>query len=310
MVLLNLLGPSTAELIMKDLPKERKNRLSDLLRQMRETPPNRREVNDVLHEFDRLLRDVATDQLADGASLPGSHARRKSQNVALSEDPLEAITQISELRLVAALKGEAPRTVALVLNCLSDIQAANVLQQLPQEQRDGVVLQLKERLTPSLALMRHLLKAVVAKCQSFVEQELEAESVVADARVARLLRTMEPERRGEVLQFLEEADPAATERIRNALFSVSDLLRVEDKTLQKVLGEINTRALAVVLKSCDPALRQRVMDNLSKRGREALGEEIELLNNVSKAELAEAEKSMITAMIELDKVGELKMRTS
>ncbi len=262
----------------------------------------------MLQEFDRLLLIAAQGDFEFDETASSSASHRKSQELKLSDDPFEAITQVSELRLVAALKGEAARTVALVLNCLSDAKAASILQRLPHEQRDRVVLQLKERLTPSLALMRHLLQAMVAKCQSYVEEELEAESVLADARVARLLRTMEAERRGEVLQFLEGADPEATERIRSALFTVSDLLRVEDKTLQRVLGEVNTRSLAVVLQSCEPELRKRVLANLSKRGREALTEEIDLLNNVPKSESEEAHKLLVSAMIDLDKVGELKMK--
>ncbi len=199
--------------------------------------------------------------------------------------------------------------MALVLSSLDEDRAARVLEQLPTELRDAVILQLKERLTPSLALLTRLLSATVAKCKTFVEQELAAERISSDARVARLLRTMEPERRGELLQMLEGADPEACERIREALFSFEDLMKVEDRTMQRLLGELDTRTLSTALSAASDAVTERVLGNLSRRARESLLEEISLLGSVGKAEIEAAEKAVVQVMMELDKTGELTMKT-
>jgi flagellar motor switch protein FliG len=313
-VLLQLLGPNVSSSVLEGLPENRQRRLKDRLKALKESPPTGREVMDVLQEFDRLLRyaastDVSENEVGIYDEPPIISPLSATDELNLSSDPFEAIEQIDQERLIAALRDEAPRTVAVVLTCLNEKKAADILGQLSSELRDGVVLQLKEQFTPSLRLLTTLLAATVEKCRTFEAQELAAEKVSSESRVAKLLRTMESERRAEVFSMLEGADPEACERIRDALFNFDDIAIIEDRSLQKLLGEIDTATLSIALKNADKSLTTSVLNNLGKRAREALTEEIALLGDVGKTELADAERTVIKAMIELDKVGELVMRT-
>ena len=209
-ILLRLLGPQVSTTVLASLPSNRQERLQQRLDRLDNQPPSNREVMAVLQEFDRLLRFAARQDAGDGTP-SGTATAARFLEPEFSDDPFQAIQQVSEARLVATLRDEAPRTVALIISSLDEDKAARVLEQLPTELRDAIILQLKERLTPSLALLTRLLTATVAKCKTFVEQELAAERISSDARVARLLRTMEPERRGELLQMLEGAEPDACE---------------------------------------------------------------------------------------------------
>ena len=322
-VLLTALGPDVADALVDQLPPDRRQKLRERLAQLRESPPSRTEIQQVLQEFQRVIRVVKKNRDA-GDDLPAEGTARKSPAKPkrpkappsppkivpqeLSDDPFIAITQMSDMRLTAALRSETSRTVALVLSCLPESTAGCVLQQLDKPLRDATVLQLKEKLTPPRVLLKRLLEATLSKCQSFVDEELEAERADSDARVARLLRTMTPQRRGEVLEMLEGADPDAAERIRDSLFSLDDLLRVEDRSLQRILSEVDGGSLATALSAADPRITERILGNLSKRAREGLEEAMSLRGNLPPAQLEEAQKNLLRAMIEVDKVGELTMK--
>jgi flagellar motor switch protein FliG len=309
-VLLQILGPEVSQTVLSTIPTEKRKQLKSQIDELSSRPPSKREVLDILQEFDRLLTFATPAAATVAEEETNVTISGKQTPLDLPDDPFEALGKISNARLVAALRDETPRTIALVLNCLTDTKAAQILNELPAAGRDGAILQLKEKLTPPLELLTRLIRATVDKCASFVEQELEAELASSDERLARLLRTMDSVRRGEVLQMLEESDAEACDRIRGSLFGFDDLLGVEQKTLQRILGEIDTRTLAVALKSADEPLQDRVLTNLSKRAREGLSEEIDLLGNVQAAEIETAQSTIVKAMIELDRIGELLMEES
>lgn len=331
-IFLSLLGSEVADSLLASLPTQRQQGLRERMRQLRDSPPTRSEVRQVLGEFDRMIRLVTHrrdgDRLPAAASPPAAtarpsrarphHARSDARPTGtatapaagpLPDDPFVAITLISDLRLSAALRGETPRTVALVLKCLPEEQAGRILQMLAPDLRDAVVLQIKEKLTPPRALLRRLIEAALHKCLSFVDEELQDEQEDSESRVARLLRTMSPQRRGEVLEMLEQADSESCGRIRDALFSFEDLLRVEERTLQRILGEIDGGTLAVALSTADARVTELILGNLSRRAREGLQEEISLMGKLPPAQIVEAQKNVVRVMIELDKTGELTMKT-
>ena len=51
-----------------------------------------------------------------------------------------------------------------------------------------------------------------------------------------------------------------------------------------------------------------MLNNLSKRARESLTEEIALLGDVASSDVDEAERTIVQAMMELDKMGQLLMK--
>src|SRR5690606_687666 len=94
-------------------------------------------------------------------------------------------------------------------------------------------------------------------------------------------------------------------RVRSKLFSFNDLMGVEDRSLQRVLSEVDLMTLAIALSGASEELRQRVQTNMSRRARESLIEEMELLPNISDEERAAAETRIVQAMLHLDEKGEL-----
>jgi flagellar motor switch protein FliG len=76
---------------------------------------------------------------------------------------------------------------------------------------------------------------------------------------------------------------------------------------RKLLAEIDAKSLATALKGGSDAIRQKVSSNLSKRARETLNEEMELLGTVPATVIQQAQKAVVDVIQRLDQAGELTM---
>jgi flagellar motor switch protein FliG len=77
--------------------------------------------------------------------------------------------------------------------------------------------------------------------------------------------------------------------------------------MQKLLGEFDAKSLAGALKSAPDAIKEKVMNNLSKRARESLTEEMEFLGTLAATQIQQAQKEIVEGMQRLDQAGELVM---
>jgi flagellar motor switch protein FliG len=121
---------------------------------------------------------------------------------------------------------------------------------------------------------------------------------------------MDKGRRMEMLEALARHDEEAAARVRKLLFLFEDLVRVSDRSLQSLLGEVDTRTLASALKGADETITGKVMNNLSTRAKASLKEEIGFLANVPPAKQKEARDAIAEVLGRMDAAGELVMEES
>jgi flagellar motor switch protein FliG len=79
-----------------------------------------------------------------------------------------------------------------------------------------------------------------------------------------------------------------------------DLLKLENRTLQRLMGEVDSQTLATALCGADEALIERVMSNLAKRARDALREELEFQKNAPQQVIDEMRKQVVQILARLE----------
>jgi flagellar motor switch protein FliG len=246
---------------------------------------------------------------ASGDALPDSSA--------VAADPLSALRAMSGAgpthaaanvdRLALALTDEHPRTVALVLNQMEPERAGEVLKRLPAELRRAVSLQLGKEVTVNPDLVARIVRTVLEKCRQLAEAPPSQSGGNRFKRVAEMLRRLEKLDRMEVLATLEQNDPDTAAGVKEFLYSFDDLLLIEDRSMQKLLAEIDSKSLASALKGASEEIKDKVRNNLSKRARETLNEEMELLGTLPPPTIQAAQKSIVEVIQRLDQAGELTM---
>ncbi len=325
-LLLARLPQAEADVILSRLDPERGERLRARVQHFREAPPPAEAVNQILDDLDRLLREqaapAAQSELPEATAAPegGEEAAETTKKeeapvpdeAAIDSDPLTALRALSGAgpanadRLALALSDEHPRTVALILEQMDPDGAGEVLKRLHPEMRRAVSVQLGKEVTVHPDLVNRIVRTVLAKCRALAEAP-PAAAGNRFKRMAEMLRCLDKPDRMEVLAALEQSDAQTAAQVKEFLYGFDDLLLIEDRSMQKLLAEIDSKSLASALKGASEAIKDKVRNNLSKRARETLNDEMELIGALAPPAIQQAQKSVVDVIQRLDQAGELTM---
>jgi len=198
--------------------------------------------------------------------------------------------------------------VSLVLNTLDTGQAGEVLKRLPPELRKLVSVQLGVNPSAGADLLPRIAAALLRKIEYLGTQKRESSEDAKFKRMADMLRLLEKPDRLELLAVLDQQDPRTAAGVKEYLYQFEDLLAIEDRSVQKILAEADSKTLATALKDAEKTIVDKVLSNLSKRARESIGEEMEFLGSVPGVQVQQARKVLVEIIQRLDQAGELVMK--
>jgi flagellar motor switch protein FliG len=89
------------------------------------------------------------------------------------------------------------------------------------------------------------------------------------------------------------------------MFTFDDIVYVDDAGIQKTLREIETKDLALALKSSNEEVANKIYRNMSERAREMIKEEIEFMGPVRLKSVEEAQQKIVAVIRRLEESGEL-----
>src|SRR5690606_42036408 len=85
-----------------------------------------------------------------------------------------------------------------------------------------------------------------------------------DAAVA-VLNRVDRSTEKRILEALEQSDPDLAEEIRSKMFVFEDLILLDDRSMQRVIRDVQSSDWALALKTASEEVSQRVFRNMSKR---------------------------------------------
>ncbi len=214
----------------------------------------------------------------------------------------EEFHNINAAQLVNVLAKEQPQTIALVLAHLPPFQAAQVLAGLPEEMQNEVILRVSkmDKADPEVVAQ---IEAVLRKQVSTHKQNLRT---VGGARaVASILNLINRSTEKRILESLKEKEWEIAEEVKKLMFVFEDLVLVEDKSMQRVLKEIDIKDVTVALKAASDEVKGKFFSNLSKRAVEMIEEELEYMGPVKLKTVEEAQQKIVNVVRTLDEQGEV-----
>lgn len=304
-ILLNFLGEDVSNALLENLPETQAAKVRGVLNGINENPPEAYEVDAVLDEFDRFLSLVSSD-------LPGKSDADEAADEDLppaeaTDDPFHDLAQLSVAQLAQVFNEESPRTTATVLNSMEAEQAAAVIEELEGELGSQVFLHLQSPPVVAESIRHCIARAAFAKGRLFDRKKPIDPTSAAIERLAEMLRKMDRGSRTTMMEKLREEDEETAEAVSQKLYVFDDLLLVADRSIQGLLGEIDSATLAVAMKDGDQGIIDKILSNMSKRARATMVEEMEFLGKITKEEQEIARQSVCNAVAELDAKGDLEM---
>lgn len=228
----------------------------------------------------------------------------ESSQTSIDDDPIKQLLNTPPPVLATALQRETLRSMAIVLRELPTEFAGRVLEQLPPEQRQQIFMLLAIKSTIHPSVIQRVLAAVATVCKTIDE----ASAGQQDARFKTLigiLQMVEREERLRLMEALTEQDEELAAQIDDNLYDYADILRIQDRSVQKLLTQLELKVVALALKTAPADIVEKVMKNLSERVRATLNEEMELLNSVSPSKVDQARREIANVVRLQDKDGTL-----
>lgn len=202
------------------------------------------------------------------------------------------------------LRDEHPQTIAVVLSHLDTKQAANILAALEPELRAEVAQRIAtmDRISPQV--LTQLERGLERKLAGILSQDELAASGGINALV-RMLNQVDRGTEKSIIDNLNEANPELAEELRAKLFTFDDIIKLDDRSLQRVLRDVNKQDLALALKGATDQVRNTVFRNMSGRAAEMLREEMEVSGPVRMKLVYEAQRRIVDVIRALEAAEEI-----
>ena len=228
------------------------------------------------------------------------HERRRVEHpfAILDEEPLPV--------LCATLAEESNASVALVLAHLKPDQSAEVLAALGGERALDVVLRIAAISPPPTEVLIQVANEIRERMVEFSKRPRPYPKEVALKSVAQMLNMAGDTVGAGVMEGLGNKNEELQAKVKEAMFSWDDLGKVDKRGMQKILGSIETRALAISLKGCSAEVEQNILSNLSQRVRAMVADERELAGPMPMAQINESRNEIMKSVRALMEAGEFK----
>lgn len=214
--------------------------------------------------------------------------------------------KIEPVKLLNTIQGEHPQTIALILAYLPAERASVILSELSPEVQSDVVRRLANLERGSPEALQRLETILHTKLASFTSGTKTKEVRVGGIdSVVDMLNQVEQDTERTVLEGVGEQDPELAEEIRKRMFTFDDITRLDDRSVQRVLREVDIRELAMALKGASELAKDMVFRNMPKRATAMLKEEIEFLGPVRARDVEEAQQKVINVIRQLEDSGEI-----
>lgn len=202
------------------------------------------------------------------------------------------------------LQDEHPQTIAVVLSYLEAKQAGAVMAALPEQMRGEVALR--------IARMDRISPQVVSQVEKGLERKLSAVVSPADMPTAggvnflvKMLNQVDRGTEKSILAALESNNPQLCEEVRIKMFTFEDLIKLDDRSVQRILRDVNKQDLLMSLKGASEDVRSAIFRNMSSRAAQSLKEELEISGPVRLKNVYEAQKKVVEVIRALEAAEEI-----
>ena len=217
--------------------------------------------------------------------------------------PFDFLKKTDPAQLLNFIQNEHPQTIALIMAYLDPDQAATILASLSQERQAEVARRIAMMDRTSPEVLREVERVLERKLSSLVTQDFTTAGGVK--AIVEVLNRVDRTTEKTIIETLEVDNPELTEEIKRLMFVFEDIVMLDDRSLQMVLREVDTKDLSLALKATPKEVADKLYKNMSKRAADMLREEIEFMGPVKIRDVEEAQQKVVNVIRSLEDKGEI-----
>jgi flagellar motor switch protein FliG len=191
----------------------------------------------------------------------------------------------------------------MILSYLAPSQAAQILGALSPEMQADVAkrIALMDRTSPDV--IKEVERVLERKLSSLINQDYTSAGGV-DAIVS-ILNSVDRRTEKRIMESLEIDEPELAEDIRKKMFVFEDILLLDDRSIQRVLRDVENNTLGVALKSTNEEVQNVVFKNMSNRMAAMIKEDMDYMGPVRMKNVEEAQQQIVGIIRKLEDTGEI-----
>lgn len=205
--------------------------------------------------------------------------------------------------LSRVLQSSGDSVCASVLSSLDSGKAAILMESFPVERQANIFSIMSMGGGFSKSVMEAIEKSVLSEVVD--EQNKESSSLFDIETSARIFSAMNYNSCSRVLPFIEKLSSETFTELNKRIFMFEDIVLLDDRSIQKVLREVDSGELAKALKGADSEVCDKIYRNMSKRAATMLEEEIEYLGHIGIGKINEAKQKIVSVIRRLEESGEV-----
>ena len=310
-VLLITVGPEASAAVYKNLQEDEIEEITKEVVTLRNVDSET--VHDVVEEFYQMMK--AQEFIAVGGVGYAEEVLHRSLGPEKAVEILRRIERLMKVKgfnilknvdanqLLAFIQKEHPQTIAFVLTQLSPHQGSAILADLPPELQADVMLRFAnmERVAPET------IASVEAVLESRIDFSQSASKLGGVKSAAEILNMIGQSAERAILAKVNEQAPELATAIKNLMFVFEDIVNLDDRSIQRVMKEVDNKDLALALKHVNPDVKKRVMANLSQRAAQTIQEEIDYMGPVRLKDVEMAQQKIVDTIRALEEAGQVVM---
>jgi flagellar motor switch protein FliG len=305
------LGPEVSALVLKGMKDTDLERLTVEIANLRDVPADIEEK--VMEECSQIF--MAREYISQGGIdfartvLENAVGHGKAKEIlhrlesSIRATGFSLLKDIDPKQLGGFLQNEHPQTISLILTQLPAQQAAPVLAEFTPELQAEVALRIAtmEKIAPEIlheieqTLEGHFAQAGVG----------EMSATGGSKAIAEILNLLDSTAEKNILQSLEAEDPDLAAAIKNLMFVFDDVILLDDRSVQRLLKEVETKDLSLALKAASDEVKAKIFINVSERVATMIKEEMEFMGPTRLTDVEAAQSRIVEAVRRLEEEGQI-----
>jgi len=239
----------------------------------------------------RVLGSSAADDVLRRITAQGTNA------------PFQFLREIDRNQLADFLSEEHPQTIALVLSRTSPDLTAAVLQKLDPAVRAEVAFRIATMEPTTPDLVRDVEDLLKQRLSGAVTRVMGSAGGI-DFLVQVLMRADRATEHA-LLEHLDATVPEIAEQIRAKMFVFEDIAKLDDRSIQRIIREIDMKELSRALRGTREDVKQAYFRNMSSRAADMLRDELETMQPMRADQVNRAQRGIVNIVRRLEEQEEI-----
>lgn len=310
-IVLVAMGPEASSQIFKNLDEHEIEIITTEIARLEGITPDIREG--VLEEFHQLA--MAQQFISQGGIdyarevLESALGPRKAKEIlekvqaTIRTTGFNLLENVEPSQLVNYISKEHPQTVALVLAHMDAKASAGIIGTLPPEMQVDV--------STRIATMETITPEVLDQVEEVLSEQIktlfggDVAEIGGAKAVAEILNLVDRATEKNILGNLERENPELATEIKNLMFVFEDVMLLDDRSVQRVLKEVDTKELGLALKGANEEVSAKFFKNMSSRAADMIQEDMEFMGPVRLKDVEESQQRIVDIIRRLEEEGEI-----